>query len=115
MHEASIALSILDAVIGQCRKEGFVVIQSVRIMIGKAAGILPDALVFAFDVAKAGTIANNAELLIELVRIGGDCRGCGQDFEIDDSRFVYECPRCGSSSIKVNRGYEMQIIDMEVD
>ena len=115
MHEASIVLSILDAVTEQCRKEGYGSIQSVRVRIGKAAGILPDALVFAFDIAKNSTIAENAELVIELVRVGGDCQDCGRDFEIDGSRFVYECPNCGSASIKVNKGYEMQIVDMEVD
>lgn len=116
MHEASIAMSILDTVIGQCRQEGYGVIESVRVQIGAAAGILPDALAFAFDIAKEETIAADAVLIIDLVPLGGICHGCGREFEVNDnSRFVFECPICASSSIKIDRGHEMRIVDMEVD
>lgn len=115
MHEASIAMSILDTVTKQCLAEGYESIEAVRVQIGKAAGIQPDALGFAFDIAKQGTIAAAAVLLIDHILVGGICHDCGREFEIGDNRFVYRCPACGSSSLKVDRGYEMQIIDMEVN
>jgi hydrogenase nickel incorporation protein HypA/HybF len=114
MHEASIAISLLETVSALCRQEGYDSIESVRLRIGKAAGILPDALLFAFDVAKAGTIASQAELIIEFVLLGGCCNDCGSQFESDE-RFIYSCPACNSSAIKITRGNEMQIIDMEVN
>jgi len=115
MHEASIVLSILDTVFEQCRREGYSTIQNIRVKIGQAAGILPDALSFAFDVAKKDTIADNAELNIELVPVGGTCHACNKDFELAEARLVFQCPSCSSDSITVNRGYEMQIVDMDVD
>jgi hydrogenase nickel incorporation protein HypA/HybF len=114
MHEASIAISLLETVSDICRREGYDSIESVRLKVGKTAGILPDALLFAFDVAKAGTIANQAALIIEFVRLGGFCIDCGSEFESDE-RFIYSCPDCKSSAIKITRGNEMQIIDMEVN
>jgi len=114
MHEASIAISLLDTVSALCRQEGYDSIESVRLRVGKAAGILPDALLFAFDVAKAGTIASQAELIIEFVLLGGCCNDCGSQFESDE-RFIYSCPECKSNAIKITRGNEMQIIDMEVN
>ena len=114
MHEASIAISLIETVSDICRQEGFDSIESVRLKVGKAAGILPDALLFAFNAAKAGTIASRAELIIEYVALGGFCNDCGSQFESDE-RFVYSCPRCRSSAIKITRGNEMQIIDMEVN
>lgn len=115
MHEASIALGILDTVIKQCREAGYGSIESVRVKIGKAAGVLPDALGFAFDIAKKGTLADEAVLMIDHILIGGICHDCGKEFEVDDNRFIYRCPSCSSSSLKVDRGYEMQIVDMEVN
>ena len=109
-------MSILDTVIGQCRREGYQSIETVRVRIGKAAGILPDALSFAFDCAKAGTIAAGAELVIDHVAVGGSCNDCGREFELSEERwFVFCCPACNSSSIRVEQGDEMQIVDMDVE
>lgn len=116
MHEASIAMSILDTVLGQCRRAGYGAIDSVRVQIGAAAGILPDALMFAFDVAKQETIAADAVLIIDHVPVGGICHGCGKKFEVNNNGgFVFECPLCASRSIEINQGHEMRIVDMEVD
>ena len=114
MHEASIAISLLETVSGLCQKEGYNSIESLRLKVGKASGILPDALLFAFDIAKAGTLASQAELIIEHVAIGGFCSDCGSQFDSKE-RYIYSCPACKSTAIKITRGDELQIIDMEVN
>ena len=114
MHEASIAISLLETVADLCHREGYNSIESVRLRVGKAAGVLPDALVFAFDIAKAGTIAGQAELVIEYIPIGGLCSDCGSQFDSEE-RYIYACPACRSTAIKITRGDELQIIDMEVN
>jgi hydrogenase nickel incorporation protein HypA/HybF len=114
MHEASIAISLLEMVSELCQQEGYNCIESVRLKVGKAAGIHPDALLFAFDVAKADSIAKQAELIIEYIPLGGFCSDCGSQFESEE-RYIYACPACKSSAIKITRGDELQIIDMEVN
>lgn len=114
MHEASIAISLIETVADICQKEGYNSIESVRLKVGKSAGILPDALLFAFDVAKTGTPASQAQLIIEYIPLGGFCRECGSQFESEE-RYIFSCPDCKSSAIKITRGDEMQIIDMEVN
>ncbi|KPK00205.1 MAG: hypothetical protein AMJ60_02255 [Desulfobacterales bacterium SG8_35] len=107
-------MSLLETVSDLCQQQGYNSIESVRLKVGRAAGILPDALLFAFDVAKAGTIAGQAELIIEYVALGGFCSDCGSQFESEE-RYIYACPACDSHAIKITRGDEMQIIDMEVN
>ena len=114
MHEASIAISLIKTVSDLCQQEGYNSIESVRIKVGKAAGILPDALLFAFDIAKAGTLASQAELIIEYIPLGGFCRECGSELESEE-RYIFSCPDCKSSRIKITRGDELQIVDMEVN
>ena len=114
MHEASIVLSILDLIISRCIDEGYKSIESVKLRIGRASGILPEALIFGFDAAKAETIASSASLLIDIVPLGGFCSGCNNDFEVDES-YALRCPLCGSGSFKINKGYEMEVVEMEVD
>lgn len=113
MHEASIALSILDIVTDRCLDEGYNTVESVRLRIGRASGILPEALVFAFDAAKIDTIAHNASLLIETVPLGGFCNECKNYFDVDEA-YVLVCPLCGCNSFKISKGYEMDIIEIDI-
>ena len=114
MHEASIAMSVLEAVIGQCRQEGYASIESVTLKIGKASGVLPDALMFAFDAAKQGTIAAGAQLIIKEIPLTAICQNCGQQLELED-KFLLECPSCREKSLRIATGYEMEIAEMEVN
>lgn len=114
MHEASIALSVLNTVTEECLSRGFSTIESIRLRIGKGSGILPDALIFAFDIAKGDSIAKEAQLHIELIPLGGECHQCGTTFEVEE-RFVISCPRCQGSDFAIKQGYEMNIVDMEVE
>ena len=114
MHEASLAFSVLDVVTGLCAAQGYTAIKAVRVRIGRASGVMPEALIFAFDAAKADTTAGDSELLVDIIRLGGHCNECLGDFEVDGN-YLLECPLCGSGSFKIERGYEMDILDMEVD
>jgi hydrogenase nickel insertion protein HypA len=114
MHEASIALSILDIVQSQCEEKGCHSVDSIRVRIGKAAGVLPDSLIFAFDAAKDNTVAKNAHLIVEAVPVGGVCNECKKEFSVDDVQYVFACPLCGSKSFEITSGREMDIVDMEI-
>jgi hydrogenase nickel incorporation protein HypA/HybF len=115
MHETSLALSILDIIVEKCREVGGRQVDSVRLRIGKGAGVMPEALTFAFDAAKAGTVAEKATVVIEAVPVGGSCKECGKPFAVDTASFVFACPLCGSKFIEVTTGREMEIVDMEIN
>jgi hydrogenase nickel insertion protein HypA len=114
MHESSIAISILNVAQSKCIAAGYNSIDSVRVRIGKAAGVLPEALLFAFDAAKIDSIAKHAKLEIESVPIGGVCNDCKKAFFAEEgSQYIYACPFCGSKSFDVTSGREMDIVDLE--
>ncbi|HWR73711.1 MAG TPA: HypC/HybG/HupF family hydrogenase formation chaperone [Nitrospirota bacterium] len=115
MHEASIVLSILDIVTGKCAEEGCSTVDSITVRIGKAAGVMPESLQFAFDAAKESTPAKNAKLIIETVPVGGRCNDCKKEFDAPDENFVTTCPLCGSRSFLIDRGREMDIIEIEMN
>ena len=113
MHEVSIALNILEVITGQCVREGYGKIVAVSLKIGRASGIMPDALTFAFDVVKGESIASGAVLEIEEVPVSGRCNTCSCSF-ITEDEYVLACPECGSESFVINTGRELDITDMEV-
>ena len=113
MHEASIAASLLEIVSGQCRKNGFSRIESIHLKIGRASGIMTDALIFAFEALKEGSVAKEAVLQIEEVPVSGYCSDCNNTFTTEQE-YILSCPCCGGESFRMTAGREMDVIDMEV-
>ena len=113
MHEASLILGVLETVNKHCQRDGYHKINSIRLRIGKASSIHPDSLHFAFDAAKIHTLASDAKLIIETIPLGGICNTCNHTFEVEN--FIFNCPSCQSTDLDVNQGFDMEIVDMDVD
>ncbi|MEW6109349.1 MAG: hydrogenase maturation nickel metallochaperone HypA [Nitrospirota bacterium] len=113
MHEASIALNLIEIVSEQCRKNGFNRIDSINVRIGRASGVRPDALIFAFEAIKNDSIAKDASLNIEQVPVSGLCKNCNNSFTVDEE-YVLCCPVCKGGSFRITAGREMDIVDMDV-
>ena len=114
MHEVSVALRLLEIIEGKCQEEGFQWVESVRVRVGSASGILPEAFSFAFEAAKKDTIAGEAKFIIDVVPLGGLCSRCGNQF-ITEEAYILECPTCSSTSFKINQGYELELVELEVN
>lgn len=114
MHEASIAMSILEIAEDHCRKAGYSAIRVVEVKVGSASGIMPDALYMAFDIVKLDTIANDAKLTIIEIPLGGTCRGCENAFQTDEP-FILACPNCGGKDFALDTGRELDISEIEVE
>lgn len=114
MHEAYIALGILDIAGEHSRKAGCRKVQSVKVRVGAASGVMPDALRFAFDASTPGTFADGAELIVEEVPLGGACGACGEEFKAEGA-YVLSCPACGSPDISVNSGGELHIVEITAE
>ena len=114
MHEVSLALGLLEIIEEKCRAEGYRRVDSVRVRVGKASGVLPEALAFAFEAAKPDTIARKAKFIMDVVPIGGLCGNCGNPFTTEEI-FLFQCPVCSSSSFKINQGRELELVELEVN
>ena len=112
MHEVSVALSLLEMIETRCRQEGYQSVESVRVRVGRASGILPEAFSFAFEAAKEGTLAGKAKFFIDIVPLGGLCSQCGNQFTTEEP-FILECPSCSSSSFRINQGRELELVGLE--
>lgn len=113
MHELSIAQTLLDIVSEQCFKNGYKEIESINIKVGRASGIMPDALNFAFNAIKSDSIAKNASLNIEEIPVAGICKDCNYEFIVEEE-YVLCCPSCKNSSFIITSGRELDIVEMEV-
>jgi len=113
MHEFSIIESLISTAVGECRRRGFSKVEKIKILIGKASGVMPEALFFGFDVLKRDTIAGEASLVIEEVPVTGYCSNCSSSL-ITNEAFIFLCPFCSSTSLVINSGRELNIVEIEV-
>src|SRR5262249_60815606 len=93
-------------------REGASRIHRITLRVGALAGVVPEALEFAFDVVTRGTSAEGAVLEVERVPVVCACAGCGVEFMPDAAFFV--CPTCGRPSADVRGGAELELIRLEV-
>jgi hydrogenase nickel incorporation protein HypA/HybF len=113
MHEVSIVQGMLEIAIDSCIKQGYKGIESIRVKIGRASGVVPDSLQFAFEALKTGTIAEKAVLTIEEIPVGGFCESCNSNFTVQEA-YVIACPLCGKTTLRVETGRELNIDEIEV-
>ena len=114
MHEAGIAMSVLETCLLAARREGAERIVRIELRVGALAGVVPEALTFAFDALKRGTQADAAELSITRVPYDARCSGCDLEFPVHDAWAVAPCPACGEPSVIAARGDELMIGAMDV-
>ena len=113
MHEASIALSIIERAKEIACKHNATKIISISIVIGGLSGIDKESLLFSFDAIKTDSIAESAILKIIEVPIKINCYDCKKIIILNNIFLI--CPECGSINIEVIEGREMSIKEIEVE
>lgn len=103
MHELAITQSVVDAV---TERTGTAPVTTVRLRVGRLAGVVPDAMRFCFELVTAGTPLEGADLEIEQPEGRGRCRTCGAQFRLTD--LVLLCA-CGSADVEVLAGRELAV------
>ncbi len=114
MHELAIAESVADVVAKHATEHRASHVTSVRLRIGEASGIFPDALTFCFEmVASVDPVLAGARLVVDRVPHRAYCQGCVREFAVLD--YIAQCPVCGEWSRQIISGTELQVLDMEIE
>ena len=115
MHELSLCQDLIGQVTELARKHRARSVSCVRVQIGMLAGVEPLVLESAFDIARAGTVADQAEMITELVSPKVICQTCGAESDVSPS--CSRCMACGGDDTKLIRGDELILarVELEVD
>lgn len=114
VHEVSLAVALIELAEEAARREGASRIEAVHVDLGALAGVVPEALAFAFDGAKVGTLAHHARLEVELLPAVAYCEACNCEFEVESELGIAVCPRCEGPSAALRQGYELTLSRLEV-
>lgn len=113
MHEMSLMQSALDVALEHAAGANAERIVSITLRVGEISSVIPEALTFAFECLREGTLASGAALNIESVPALCRCRTCGTSFHPPEA--VFECPQCGRPGGEVVSGREIELSRMEIE
>ena len=113
MHEIAVAESILDIAQTEARRRSAVSIRRIKIQLGEFTTIVREALEFAFEAVRQGTIASEAVLDIEIIPTVVDCVICCA-ITIPEKTLSLICSQCGFP-LRIISGEELRIEYIEIE
>jgi hydrogenase nickel incorporation protein HypA/HybF len=111
MHEASIMQNVLDLALARLPPASDARIVRLKLRVGMLAGVVPEALAFAFEALRPDTPAAQAEMEVERVPARLVCNACRCEFE--PGAFPAACPDCGNWGVEVQQGQELDLVLVE--
>jgi hydrogenase nickel incorporation protein HypA/HybF len=112
MHELSIAISILEVAAEEAERHGLEVV-AVRLRLGPLAGVVKEALVSAFEMAREESPWPAARLVIQETPIIVFCPACQAEREVVSTQRIC-CRVCGVPAPDIRGGRELEVTGLEV-
>ena len=105
MHELSLCDDLLGQVVAIAAKNNARSVESITVQIGALSGVEPMLLDSAFSMIKVGTVAEQAELILQTSPVIVLCRSCGTQSEVPANRLL--CNACQSHETTLLSGDEL--------
>lgn len=113
MHELSVCLSLLREVERIARENRAGRVTKIAVTVGPLSGVEPDLLQNAYPLAVAGTLAEDAEFVIDVSDVVVRCSQCGAESPAKANRLL--CGKCGDYRTNLVSGDEMVLRSLELD
>ena len=104
--------SVIDIALEETKKAGATKLRRIALDIGALSAVEPEAMRFCFEAVAAGTAAEGAELVIHDVEGAGWCPDCACAVALAER--YGSCPECGGLQVRMTRGGEMKVRELEV-
>ena len=112
MHELSVCNALIQQVETIARQHDAAGIDTILLRIGPLSGIEASLLARAYPLAAAGTLGENAKLIIEPLPVRVRCSRCGAESEVAPNRLL--CAVCGDFRTSLTSGDEMLLARVEL-
>ena len=113
MHELAICQSLMEQVESIAQERDARSVTSIVIGMGPLAGVEVQLLKNAYPIASAGTVAQDAELVIEHLPIKVRCTQCGSESDALPNKL--SCKQCGDWRTTLISGDELMLMSVELE
>jgi hydrogenase nickel incorporation protein HypA/HybF len=124
LHEFSAALSIVETAVTAAEENNVKRVTEVNVDVGEFTFLIPEQLIFNFEIASKNTIIEGAELKISKKNGVLKCHDCGFEGESNVDPDIppqiasfspMKCPSCNSSATEIVGGKEFVITDIRAE
>lgn len=113
MHELSVCQALIDQVEHIAFEHSAHAVDKIVVRIGPLSGVEIPLLRQAYTLARVGTLAENAELVMDIPPISVACETCGAETSARVNRLL--CGACGDYRTRLLSGDEMILASVELD
>ncbi|MBI3160129.1 MAG: hydrogenase maturation nickel metallochaperone HypA [Chloroflexi bacterium] len=113
MHELAVTEQVLQISLDHAERASARRVVAIYLIIGELSSILDDSVQFYWDIISAGTAAQGAHLHFRRAPACFACAVCGSQSE--GASWLFECPACGSSQVKLLAGDEFHVEALDVE
>jgi hydrogenase nickel incorporation protein HypA/HybF len=113
MHELAICQALMNQVETIAVERNAVNVVSIVVGMGPLSGVEEQLLMHAYPVASAGTVAENAKLVIESLPVRVRCTQCGSESDASPNKLV--CKHCGDWRTTLISGDELMLMSVELE
>ena len=114
MHELSIALGIIDIASAEAERHGGGAVSAIHIKLGPLSGVVKEALMSAFQLAREQSPLSDSRLVVEQVPIVIYCAQCDAERHVASIQSLV-CPTCSLPSGNVVSGRELEVVALELE
>ena len=113
MHELAICESLMDQVERIALERNAQCVTSIVIGMGPLSGVEAQLLKHAYSIASTGTVAEQAELIVEALPVRVRCNSCGAESEALANKLL--CKSCGDWQTTLISGDELLLLSVELE
>jgi len=113
MHELSICQSLMSQVENIALEHNAQNVTSITVAVGALSGVEAELLKNAYPIASAGTVAKDAELIVEALPIRVKCNQCGSESDATPNKLI--CKQCGDWRTTLISGDELMLMSVELE
>jgi hydrogenase nickel incorporation protein HypA/HybF len=114
MHELSIALSILDLAAEEAARHGGVQVHGIHLRLGPLSGVVKQALLSAYEIARESSPLAEAELVIEETPLLAYCPTCKATTAVVSVQSL-RCSACGNLTPQLLSGRELEVVALDIE
>jgi hydrogenase nickel incorporation protein HypA/HybF len=114
MHELSIAMSIVEMAQEEAERRGGVQVSAIHLKLGALSGVVKEALLSAYEMAREDTPLRGARLEIEEVPVAVFCSRCQAARPVSSVQ-LFCCAECGAPASEIVQGKELEVVALEIE
>ena len=106
-------MNLIDLASEEAERRGGARVEAIHLRLGPLSGVVKDALLSSYDLARENTTFADCRLVIEEVPVVVYCEQC-RARRVVESMQRFSCPECDTPATEIVGGRELELFALEI-